>query len=219
MFKTLLAVILVVISVLAYGIYSARALPEWFDESAANGEYVDQAINKQLGRGGNLLAQKSLDILRGRVAFNEEEFNALMLASLKSDPDGQRLLKVSDGIRAFLRNGEVEVSAVINLEKLGELEPDVKKAMEKFDRFFWVIEDGRVAVTVFGTPVVRRGGIGVKDTFYVKVGEMELSNETLRSLKVPVEQANQAELSIQYLSLKSVNVKPNQIEFGVRARF
>lgn len=218
MFKTVLAIVVVAIAVSAYGIYSARALPSWFDESKANGQYADDAINKQLGRGGNLLAQKSLDILRGTVAFDEEEFNALILASLKADKDGRRLLQVSDGIRAFLREDEIEISAVINLNKLGTLEPKVREAIEKFDRLFWVIEDGRVAVTLFGTPVVRRGGLGVKDTFYAKVGEMEFSNETLRSLKVPVEEANKTELSVKYLSLKSVNVKPSKIEFGVRPR-
>ncbi len=218
MFKTLLAMLIVAIALSVYGIYSARALPSWFDEGKANGQYADDAINKQLGRGADLLAQKSLDILRGRVAFNEEEFNALVLASLKADKDGRRLLTVSDGIRVFLRDGEIEISAVINLNKLGKMEPKVRDAIEKFDRFFWVIEDGRVAVTLFGTPVVRRGGLAVKDTFYAKVGDVEFSNQTLRSLKVPVDEANKNELVIEYLSLKSVNVQSNNIEFGVRPR-
>jgi len=120
MFKTLLAVVLVTLAISVYGIYSARALPDWFDESKADTDFATETINRELGKGGaNLLKKKSLDILRGNVAFNEDEFNALFMASLKADADGRKLLKVSDGVRAFLRDGEIEVSAVINLTKLG----------------------------------------------------------------------------------------------------
>lgn len=220
MLKSVIAILVVVSALSVYGIYSAKALPEWFDPAQANGDYANGAISQQIEKGGvNLLAQKSLDILSGEVAFNEAEFNALFLASLKADPDGRRLLNVSDGVRAFLRNGEVELSAVINLNKLEQSEPKAREAVEKFDRIFWIVEEGRVAVTVFGTPEVRQGGIGVKDTFRAKVGEIAFSNETLRSLKVPVERANETQLAIDFLRLRSVNVKPNKIEFGVQSLY
>ena len=132
--------------------------------------------------------------------------------------DGRKLLKVSDGVRAFLRDGEIEVSAVINLNKLERVEPKARRALEKFDQLFWVIEDGRIALSLFGTPVARRGGIGIKDTFHVKIGAIAFSNDTLRSLKVPVERANEAELAIRYLSLKSVRVAPQEIQLGVRPK-
>lgn len=202
-----------------YGVYSARALPNWFDESTADSDYATDAINKALGNNGaNLLAQKSLGILRGRVSFNEDEFNALFLASLKADADGRKLLAVSDGIRTFLRDGEIEVSAVVNLNKLEKVEPKARQAIENFDKLFWIIEDGRIAVTLFGTPVVRRGGIGVKDNFHAKIGEITFSNDTLRSLNVPVERANNEELAIKYLSLTSINVTPDNIQLGVRPK-
>jgi len=168
MFKTVFAIVLVVLAVGAYGIYSARALPEWFDESKANTDFADEAIKKELGNGGvDLLARKSVDILRGRVSLDSDEFNALLMASLKADEDGRKLLEVSDGVRAFLRQGEIEISAVINLNKFGEI---------------------------------------------------SLSNDTLRSLKVPVERANQSEMAVKYLSLKSVSVVPGKIDFKVQPR-
>ncbi len=220
MFKVLLASVLVILAVSFYGIYSARALPDWFDESKANTDFAGEAIQKELGRGGaDLLARKSLDILRGRVSFSEDEFNALFMASLKADKDGRKLLKVSDGVRAFLKDGEIEVAAVINLKKLEQVEPKARKAIEKLDKLFWVIEDGRIAVALFGTPVVRGGGIGVKDNFHAKIGEISFSNDTLKSLNVPVERANQEQMAIKYLSLNSVVVKPKLIEFGVRPKF
>ncbi len=219
MFKTILAIIVVVFAVGAYGIYSARALPDWFDPNTADSDYAGQAIDRELGKGGaNLLAQKSIDVLRGRVDFSESEFNAMVMASLKSDEDGRKLLQVSDGVRAFLHRNEVELSAVINLNKLGKLEPKAREAVEKFDKIFWIIEDGRVAISVFGEPVVRRGGLGLKDTLRLKVGEMDFSNDTLRSLNVPVEKANQTQLAIDYLTLKSVNVSDDAIVFGVTPR-
>ncbi len=220
MFKTLLAIVLAVLAVAFYGIYSARALPDWFDESKANNDFANDAINQQLNNGGmNVLAQKSLDILRGSVAFTEDEFNTLFLASLKADPDGRKLLQVSDGIRAFLRDGEVEISAVINLNKLAKVEPKAKEALDKFNRLFWVVEDDRVAVTVVGEPVVRNGGLGVKQSFYAKVGEIPFSNETLRSLNVPVEQARTTYLEMDFLRLKSVSVSADKIHFGVMSKF
>lgn len=220
MFKSLLAILLVGLAVVFYGIYSARALPEWFDESQANDDFANQAINKQLNNGGvDLLAQKSLDILRGRVSFNEEEFNALLLAGLKSDPDGRKLLSVSDGIRAFLHNGEVELSAVINLNKLAKVEPKAKEAIDKFNKLFWVVEGDRMAVTVFGVPTIRKGGLGVTESFRAKVGEIAFSNDTLRSLKVPVEQARTTYVEMDFLHLKSVKVSPNKIDFGVSPKF
>jgi hypothetical protein len=220
MFKTLFAIVVVTVFVASYGIYSARALPDWFDESKANNDFANDALNKQLTNGGvDLLAQKSMDILRGQVAFNEDEFNAIFLASLKADVDGRKLLAVSDGIRAFLREGEVQLSAVINLDKLAKVEPKAREAVEKFDRLFWIIEDNRIAVTVYGKPVVYKGGLAVDDSFHAKVGEVVFSNETLRSLKIPVEQAQNTYLDIQYLSLKGVKVSPKKIAFSVRPRF
>ncbi len=220
MFKTILAVVVMAIAVAAYGIYSARALPSWFDESKANTDYAGDTIDRELGKGGiKLLKSKSLDILRGRVSFSEAQFNALLMASLKADEDGRKLLKVSDGVRAFLRDEKIEISAVVNLNKLGKVDRKARDAVEKFNKLFWIIEDGRVAVTLYGTPVVRRGGIGVKDDFYAKVGEISFSNDTLRKLKVPVERANKEYLEIQYLNVQDVSVSNNDIEFGVRARF
>lgn len=219
MFKTVLAIAVVALAFAMYGIYTARALPDWFDETQADVDHANTAVHKQLNDGGvELLANKAMDVLRGKVAFTESEFNALFLASLKADADGRKLLSVSDGVRVFLHRDKVEISAIINLEKLAKVEPKAREAVDKFDKLFWIVEDNRLAVTVYGTPVARRGGLGVKDDFYAKVGQLEFSNETLRSMKVPVERANRTQLEIEYLHLKSVTVNPSDIVFGVQAK-
>ncbi len=219
-FKSILVLVAIVCAVSVYGMYSARSLPSWFDPNAADTDYASKTVRDELGRGGAaMLAEKSVGILRGEVSFTEAEFNALVLASLQSDPDGRKLLQVSDGVRAILHPNELELSAVINLKKLGDLEPKARDAVQKFDKLFWIIQDDRVAVSVFGQPVIRSGGLGLKDTFRAKVGEMDFSNDTLRSLKVPVEKANQTKLSIDYLTLKSVTVDSSNIHFGVRPKF
>ena len=128
------------------------------------------------------------------------------------------MLQVSDGVRVFLHENEVELTAIVNLNKLGRVEPRAREALEKFDKVFWIIEDGRVAISLYGTPIVRRAGLGVKDTFRAKVGEIEFSNDTLRQLNVPVEKANDNQLDIRYLSLKSVTVSQTNIEFRVAPR-
>ena len=220
LFKSILVVAAVLLAVAAYGVYSARSLPDWFDESKANTDFAGEAIKKELGENSQrqFVAKKSKQALAGNVSFDEGEFNALLMAGLKADEDGRKLLSVSDGVRAFLRKDEIEVAAVINLNKLGKVDPKARKAVEKFDRLFWIIDEGRVAVSLYGTPVARRGGLGVKDNFHLKVGEIPFSNETLRSLKVPVERANKERMSVKYLNVKSVSVANGRIDFQVQPK-
>jgi len=221
LFKSILVIALLVIAIGAYGIYSARSLPDWFDESKANTDFAGEAIKKELGSKNQkqFLAKKSKEVLRGNVSFDQDEFNALMMAALKADDDGRKLLAVSDGVRAFLRPDEIEIAAVINLNKLGKIDPKARRKVEKFDRLFWIIDEGRVAVSLYGTPVARRGGIGIKDNFHLKVGEIPFSNDTLRSLKVPVERANKEKMAVKYLNVKSVAVSKGKIDFQVQPRF
>ena len=220
LFKSVLVIALLVVAVGAIGIYSARSLPNWFDETKANTDFAGETIRKELGskNQNQFLADKSKEILSGNVSFDEGEFNALMLAAIKADADGRKLLAVSDGVKAFLRRDEIEIAAVINLNKLGKIDPKARKKIEKFDKLFWIIDDGRVAVSLYGTPVARRGGLGIKDDFHLKVGQIPFSNNTLRSLKVPVEKANKERMSVKYLNVKSVSVSKGKIDFQVQPR-
>jgi len=153
------------------------------------------------------------------VQLSEPEFNAIFMASLKSDEKGRELLAVSDAVRAFLHEGEVELTAIINLDKVEAKNPKAREAVEKFDRIFPFIQDSRVALSVYGTPVARHGRVAIKDDFHIKVGALPISNETLRGFGVEVERANSTDLALKYLSIKSIQLKDREVGFRVQPRF
>ena len=154
-----------VVILLALGVvwYSMQSLPTWFDEQANQEQQVADALSKKISEQGveAFLGNKILELVRGQVSFDETEFNALLIASLKLHEDGQKLLQVSDGVRAILHEDEIEIAAVINLDKVEKIDPKARKAVERFDKFFFFLDDARLAISVYGTPVVRNGSIAI----------------------------------------------------------
>jgi len=142
-----------------------------------------------------------------------------MLASLKTDENGQKLLAVSDAVKAFINEGELEISSIINLDKVEKIDPKARKAVEKFDRIFPFLNDSRVAVTLYGTPIARNGNIAIKDDFHIKVGAIPISNSSLRQLGAEVERANTTDLPIKYLSISDITLREGEIELAVLPRF
>jgi len=147
-----------------------------------------------------------------KVVLNEAEFNAMMLTGLKLDQDGQRLLEVSDKIEAFIKPDQLEINAVINLEKLGNVDPVARQSVEKFDRIFPFLNGSSMNVTVYGTPIMRNGNIAIKDDFHLKVGAIPFSNGLLRQLGVDVELANTKELATSPLSISDITLRDGEIE-------
>ena len=214
--------ILLVVILLALGVvwYSMQSLPTWFDEQTNQEQQVADALSKKISEQGveAFLGNKILELVRGQVSFDETEFNALLIASLKLHEDGQKLLQVSDGVRAILHEDEIEIAAVINLDKVEKIDPKARKAVERFDKFFFFLDDARLAISVYGTPVVRNGSIAIKDDFHIKVGAIPISNSTLRQLGIEVERANDSELVLQLLNLSSVTLEKGNISFAARPR-
>ena len=214
--------ILLVVILLALGVvwYSMQSLPTWFDEQANQEQQVADALSKKISEQGveAFLGNKILELVRGQVSFDETDFNALLIASLKLHEDGQKLLQVSDGVRAILHENEIEIAAVINLDKVEKIDPKARKAVERFDKFFFFLDDARLAISVYGTPVVRNGSIAIKDDFHIKVGAIPISNSTLRQLGIEVERANDSELVLQLLNLSSVTLEKGNISFAARPR-
>ena len=214
--------ILLLVILLALGVawYSMQSLPSWFDEQANQEQQVVDALSKKISEQGveAFLGNKIIELVRGEVAFDETEFNALLIASLKLHEDGQKLLQVSDGVRAILHQDEIEIAAVINLDKVEQIDPNARKAVERFDKFFFFLDDSRLAISVYGSPVVRNGSIAIKDDFHIKVGAIPISNSTLRQLGIEVERANDSELALQLLNLSSVTLEKGNISFAARPR-
>ena len=201
--------------------YSMQSLPTWFNEQASKEQQAVDALSQKISEQGveAFLGDKIVDLVRGQIVFNETEFNALLLASLKLNADGQQLLQVSDGIHASLNKDEVEIATVINLDKVEQINPQAREAVESFDKFFFFLDDSRLAVSIYGTPVVRNGRLAIKDDFHIKVGAIPISNSTLKQLGVEVERANESELALRLLTLSSVTLEEGKISFAAQPRF
>lgn len=221
MFRFVAFLILIIATVAAYAWYSAQSLPTWFEDDTSQEDKAAEALNESIKKKGvsRFLGDKVGQVFNGKVSFDETEFNAIMLASLKSHQDGQKLLAVSDAVKAFLHEDEIEISAIINLDKLEKVEPRAREAVEKFDKFFFFLKDSKVALTVYGTPIARNGGIAIRDDFHIKVGAIPISNSSLRQLGAKVEQANEKVLPIKYLSVSDVTLRDGGLDLAVLPRF
>lgn len=213
--------VLIIIAVASYVWYSAQSLPDWFNAQTSQESQAAEALSQKIKQQGisNFLGNKVSQVLNGKVTFTEAEFNVIMLASLKLDEDGQKLLAVSDAVKAFINKDQLELSAIINLDKVEKIDPKARKAVEKFDRIFPFLSDSRVAVTLYGTPIARNGHLAIKDDFHIKVGAIPISNSALRQLGADVERANTSDLPIKYLSISEIVVNDGEIELLVLPRF
>jgi hypothetical protein len=212
---------LLAIAVAGYVWYSAQSLPKWYSQESSQQDQAVDALSKKIEKQGisKFLGNKVDQVLNGKVTFSEVEFNAIMLASLKADEDGQKLLAVSDAVKAFINNDQLELSAIINLDKVEKIDPKARKAVEKLDRIFPFLNDSRVALTVYGTPIVRNGNLAIKDDFHIKVGAIPISNSSLRQLGAKVERANTIDLPIKYLTINNITLVDGQVELAVLPRF
>lgn len=221
MLRVFAFLLLIVVAVAGYAWYSAQSLPSWFNDQVSQEGQAVEALSQKIKQQGvaKFFGHKVGQILNGKVTFSEMEFNAIMLASLKSDEDGRKLLAVSDAVKAFINEGQLELTAIINLDKVEKIDPKTRKAVEKFDRIFPFLNDSRVALTIYGTLIARNGNIAIKDDFHIKVGAIPISNSSLRQLGANVERANEIDLPIKYLSINNLTLKDGEIELAVLPRF
>lgn len=221
MFRFLFILLLIVILGLGIAWFSMQSLPSWFDPDSSQEDQVVEQLKQQIDQQGAraFLGNKLQDIVRGKLVMSEPEFNALLLASLEADEGGRQVLSVTDAIRAFIHKDQIEIAAIFNLDKIERVNPKARKTVERFDKLFFFLDGSRVSVSVYGTPVVRNGEIGIKDDFYLKVGAIPITNNTLRQLGVKVERANQESLALKLLRITSIETVENEITMGVRARF
>ena len=123
MLRILSIIVVLAILVGGYAWYSAQSLPAWFDDSTNHQDQVAERLSEKIKKEGvgSFLGSKVGDILTGKLELSETEFNALFLASLKLNEDGQKLLAVSDGVNAIVHDDHIELGAIINLDKVEEI--------------------------------------------------------------------------------------------------
>ena len=195
MFRIISIAVITTLSVLAVSTYSSHASAESRERQLAQAE--------------------SAQVQSGNIVLSEAEFNALFLASLEADERGRLLLSVSDGLKVVLNEGEVEISAVINMDKVEQIDPQAREVVESINAIFPFLDNSTMSVSVFGEPVARNGQIGIKDTFSAKIGILPLPNGALRSIGIDVDRANTENLSLENLTINSVTLTQGQISFEV----
>ena len=88
----ILGILILLAALVAGGLwFSAQSLPSWYDDSVDQQTSAAEQLNQEISRSGagNFLGGKLADVLSGRLRLNDAEFNALFLASLQADKDGQ----------------------------------------------------------------------------------------------------------------------------------
>jgi len=221
MFKFLFFVLLMILGLVAFFWFGSQSTPSWVQQEEVTQEANLVRLSSQIEQQGvaNFLGDKFADVMRGEVVLSEDEFNAVLQASLAGHEDGRRLLRVSDVVRARLSPNELEIGAVINLAKVRREEPKAREAIEEALAVLPFDVGESVFVALRGEPVARNGQLGVKENISVQLGAIPLSAGFLKSLGVPTERIEQESIPLRLLNLKSVQVEQGQIRLGVRPRF
>jgi len=145
------------------------------------------------------------------LLLSEFEFNQLLVASLANDFNGKQLLEVADSVSTKIHETYVEISALINLDKVEKVNPQARQSIERFENFLFFLDKNNLKVTVFVQPIINNGLIGVRDNFSLKLGPIPLSNDSLRQLGVQVEQVNSTYLKLNNIVLRSLQLNAGSI--------
>lgn len=221
MFKFLLLIVVVLVGLLAFFWFGAQATPSWVQEGGYSQDANLNKLSRQIQQRGvaNFLGDKFADVLRGELVLNEDEFNALLQASLSNDQDGRRLLRVSDVVRARLLPNMVEFGAVLNLNKIRQEDPKARKAIEEALAILPFDVGETVFVAISGEPVARSGNLGVKLDVSLQIGSLPISSAMLNTLGVDTGRLANESIPINLFSLQSVKAEQGKIRFGVLPKF
>ena len=221
MIRFLFILLLLVAAFVAGAWYTAQSLPSWYEQEKPQSQRVANNLSEEIKKKGvgSFLGGKFAEVMNGELNLSETEFNALMLASLQSSKGGRRLLAVSDGVNAQLRNDELEIGAVVDLKKLAATDAKSKKAVDKLTDALPFLSNQKLSVAISGTPIARDGNIAFDQDLSLTIGSVPIPNSVLKSLGVPVERATQESLPLKYLKVTSVNLKEDQITLGVLPSF
>ena len=148
------------------------------------------------------------------TSLSEAQFNDLFIASLKNDPNGRQLLSVSDSLNIELYSSHIELSAIINLDKVEQISPEARANVERFDSFFLFLDKNRLNLKVIGEPVTRNGLVGIRDNFSIQFGPIPLSNDTLRQLGLDVAQANTTNLQLEGLHVHDIQLSEGYVDLA-----
>ena len=201
--------------------YSSQSLPNWYQPESDQQQQLVDNLSQQISEQGvsNFLGNKVSAALNGQLEMSENEFNALLLASLQSSEDGRKLLSVSDAINVQLEDQELQLGVVVDLNKIARLDAKSKKAVDRLEEMLPFLNKAKLSLGVKGQPVARDGEIGFADNFSIRIGALPISSRILEQLGVSIHKVSQATLPIRNLKVTSITIEPDKIKLGVAPRF
>lgn len=220
MIRILLSIVLLVVIAVGAIWHYSRSLPEWYQPEINHHETDAEKLGEQISQQGvgQFLGSKFAGVMNGNLQLSEAEFNVLLRASLQADPDGRRLLSVSDALKVEIRQDELELGIVLDLDKVSRLDARSRRAVERVSEALPFL-DSKVFLAVAGQPVARNDEIAFTDDFTVTIGMLPVSSDLLSQLGVPVHKASRASLPLQYLRVKSIQLEQDRINLGVLPKF
>ncbi len=221
MIRILIVLVIAVLVAILYLWYSSQSLPDWYEQDKSNTTTSLQQVSQQINRQGvdKFLRSKIVDALDGTVTLNETEFNALLIAGLNNSKNGRRLLSVSKAINAEIHAGEIELGAVVNLDKASAINDKTKKVVAGLRKAMPLLDDSTIFLAVRGTPIAKSGNIGFADEFGVKIGAVPISSNSLQQLGVPVERVSTVSLPMKYMTIKSIELTEGEVRLKVFPKF
>ncbi len=221
MIKFIGLLLVTVIALLVFLFFSSQSMPDWHSSEHSQSDRVVEQLSEDIQKHGTskFLGQKFAQVMSGHLTLSEAEFNALVLASLKSSKDGRRLISVSDGIKASLSSNGIELGAVIDLQKAANADRKAKAAIEKLRDALPFLGKSKVFLAVQGKPIAKNGELAFSEDISVRIGSIPLSNSLLRQLGVPVHKVSTETLPIKLMRIESVQTKDGEIVLGVLPRF
>jgi len=219
--RILLLLLLIVCGGLAAAWYSTQTLPSWYDDGVSQQNKVVEQLSDQIsGEGlGQFLGSKIASVMSGELTLSETEFNALLLSGLQSSTEGRQLLNVSDAVNAQLRDGELEIGAILDLNKVAALDARARQAVEELTSALPFLDQSKIHLSVVGEPVARNGEISFSENFSIKVGSIPIPSSLLAEFGVPVGKASQTSFPLKYMTVRSIDLQDEQVVLGVLPSF
>lgn len=221
MIRFILLLLVVVVAAIGIAWYSAQTLPSWYQQQGSKQtQTVERLVNKINREGvGSFLGDKFADVMNGQLVLSEVEFNALLLSSLQSNRDGRRVLEVSDAVNAQIRNGELEVGVVIDLNKVAAINNKTRKTVEDVVKALPLLDQSKVFMSVTGLPIARNGNIAFDSDFSINIGSIPVSSSLLAKLGVPIHKTTETSFPLKYVAVKSITLVDDEIVLGVFPKF
>lgn len=211
--KYLFSLLLIITLVVGGSLLGFSSMPAWYDASQSGTFDAIDDISQLIEKKGKhkFFEEKLADFLRGHVTLDEEELNALLYTKLQKEKDGRRLLAVTDGVRAQIKGNSVELGAVLDVDKLQQLDAKTRAKINKYLEKLSILKGRKIYLAIEGRPISRSGQLAVADDVTFKIGSIPVPTKILESLGVSLNKLRKESVSVRNIRITDVRIENKQI--------